>query len=407
MQRTGLKLQRDERIMFSVRHHWIMFALRAFIPILVGAAALAIFFSRVFGTPDLLAPQPPLFDPLNLVLLLVALGMGSLIIYVWFDWANDLLIITNKRVVHEDRTPGLAYHYQTITLDRVQNVNMQQNAIQKLLGYGRINVQAAAPSRPIVFHQAEQPKVIQQHLRSEIQREKRRQEATLRDVVVQRRLEPATVPPDPFPEPQGAIQGQPNMWQTLLPLAPIAENGTITWHRHWMVLLGQLVGPVLALLAWLVAAWTLQRADVLDGVVIVLLGVVLLGVLGYLYWEYEDWRNDIYVLEPKTIIDIERRPLGTFENRREAPLGAIQNVDIDSPNVWARIFGYGNVLIETAGAAGNFTFNHVSDPKDVQRVVFAYQERLRKQQRERELNATLDLVDLYLQGRMPGNQSAS
>jgi uncharacterized membrane protein YdbT with pleckstrin-like domain len=94
--------------------------------------------------------------------------------------------------------------------------------------------------------------------------------------------------------------------------------------------------------------------------------------------------------------------LGLFENRREAPLSAIQNVDIESPSLWARALGYGNVQIQTAGATGNFTFDHVRDPKDVQRVVFAYQERFKKQGREREMNANLDLVELYLQ--RSGNQ---
>jgi uncharacterized membrane protein YdbT with pleckstrin-like domain len=289
-------------------------------------------------------------------------------------------------------------------LDRVQNVNVRQNAIQKLLGYGDVKIQAAAPSMPIVFKRSERPRVIQTYLLGEIQREKRQQEARLRDVVVQRRLNPSAVPPNPFPEPAFAIQGQPNVWQALLPVTPIVENGMITWHRHWTILLQQLAVPLLALLVWLVALWALQRAELLGPAMVLMLAVALLFVLGYTAWQYEDWRNDIYILEPSRVIDIERRPLGFFEDRREAPLSVIQNVNIDSPNLWARIFGYGNVLIETAGSAGNFTFDHVPDPKDVQRVVFAYQDRYKKQQRERDLNATLDLVDAYLL-RQQGNQS--
>jgi uncharacterized membrane protein YdbT with pleckstrin-like domain len=305
-------------------------------------------------------------------------------------------------VVHEERTLAFSYRYQTITLDRVQNVNIQQNGIQKLLDFGRVTIQAAAPSRPIVFNPSERPRVIQAYLLGEIKREKRAQEAQLRDEVVQRRINPKSLPPDPWPQPGVAIIGTPTWWQALFPFLPIVEDNTITWHRHWTILLKQLAVPALALVAWGVALLVLQGTDLLAGFLAPIFIVLLLAILGSIAWQYDDWRNDIYVLEPTRLTDLERLPLGLFENRREAPLSAIQNVDIESPSLWARALGYGNVQIQTAGSAGNFTFDHVRDAKDVQRVVFAYQERFKKQGREREMNANLDLVELYLQ--RSGNQ---
>ncbi len=396
---TGLRLQGDERIMFTVRRHWIAFAVRALLPVLVGAPVFLVWAGRTFS-PN--TPQPPLFDGTNLVLMLIMAALAAVLAYLWFDWRNDLLLITNKRVVHEERTLAFSYRYQTITLDRVQNVNIQQNGIQKLLDFGRVTIQAAAPSRPIIFNPSERPRIIQQHLLGEIKREKREQEARLRDEVVQRRLDPKSVPPDPWPTPRIAILGTPNWWQALLPFVPIVADNTITWHRHWTILLKQLAVPVLALGAWGVALVLLQGADLFGGVLALVFAVLLLAIVGYAAWQYDDWRNDIYVLETARLIDLERLPLGLFENRREAPLSAIQNVDIESPSLWARVLGYGNVRIETAGSAGNFVFDHVLDPKDVQRVVFGYQERFRKQGREREMNANLDLVELYLQ--RSGNQ---
>jgi membrane protein YdbS with pleckstrin-like domain len=254
-----------------------------------------------------------------------------------------------------------------------------------------------------VFNPCDRPRVLQEYLLGELKREKREQEARLRDVVVQRRLNPQSVLPDPMPEPRVAIQGEPAFWEALFPFAPIVDNGTITWHRHWTILLKQIAVPLAALVGWSVALVALQGANLLAGFLTPLFVVLLIVIVGYMAWQYDDWRNDIYVLEPTRIIDLERLPLGLYEDRREALLSAIQNVDIESPSLWSRIFGYGNVQIETAGATGNFTFDHVSDPRDVQRVVFAYQERFRKQGRERELNATLDLVDAYLQ-RQSGNQ---
>lgn len=402
MLRTGLRLQRDERIMFTVHRHWIAFAVRAVVPVLLGAGVFFFWASRAFST-DPLTPQPSLFDGTNLVLMLIMAALGALVAYVWFDWRNDQLLITNKRVVHEERTLALSYRYQTITLDRVQNVNVQQNGIQKLLNYGRVTIQAAAPSRPLIFNPSERPRALQAYLLGEIKREKREQDAKLRDDVVQRRIDPRSLPPDPWPEPSVAFMGPPDWWHTMFPFAPIVDNNTITWHRHWSVLINQIAVPLLALVVWIVGLVAVQQIGLLGGVVTSVFAVLLIAIVGYLVWQYDDWRNDIYVLEPARLIDIERLPLGLFENRREAPLSAIQNVDIESPSLWARTLGYGNVEIQTAGAAGNFVFDSVGDPRDVQRVVFAYQERFRKQGREREMNANLDLVELYLQRR--GNQS--
>ena len=389
--------------MFTVRRHWIAFAVRALVPVLVLVPVMLVWASRMFSN-DPYTPQLSFFDGASLVFLLIMAALGAVIAYLWFDWRNDLLLITNKRVVLEERTLALGYRYQTITLERVQNVNVQQNGFQKLLDYGRVNIQAAAPSRPIMFNPSDRARVLQEYLLGELKREKREQEARLRDVVVQRRLDPKSVPPDPMPEPHAAIQGEPGLLQALFPFAPIVDNGTITWHRHWTILLKQIAVPLVALVGWGVAVVALQGANVLAGFLVPLFVVLLIAIVGYTAWQYDDWRNDIYVLEPTRIIDLERLPLGLYEDRREALLSAIQNVDVESPSLWSRIFGYGNVQIETAGATGNFTFDHVSDPKDVQRVVFAYQERFRKQGRERDLNATLDLVDLYLQrsGNQPG-----
>jgi len=387
--------------MFTVRRHWIVLAVRALVPAVLGAGVFFFWAGRTFSTDT---PQPSFFDGTNLVLMLIMAAFGVVVVYLWVDWRNDLLLITNKRVVLEERTLAFSYRYQTITLDRVQNVNIQQNGIQKLLDFGRVEIQAAAPSRPIIFNPSQRPRVVQQYLLGEVKREKREQNARLRDEVVQRRLDPKSLPPDPWPEPRVATIGTPGWWATLFPFVPIVENNAVTWHRHWTILLKQLAVPVLALVGWIVALVVLQGAGLLAGFLAPLFAVLLIGIVGYTAWQYDDWRNDIYVLEPARLIDLERLPLGLFENRREAPLSAIQNVDIESPSLWARTLGYGNVRIETAGSAGNFVFDHVSDPKDVQRVVFAYQERFRKQGRERDLNATLDLVDLYLQrsGNQPG-----
>jgi hypothetical protein len=82
-------------------------------------------------------------------------------------------------------------------------------------------------------------------------------------------------------------------------------------------------------------------------------------------------------------VDIERRPLFVSEERREASLGVIQNVNLEIPGFLAAAFDYGDVVIQTAGA-GNFTFNKVPNPHDVQNEIFRRIEAFREAQRQRE-----------------------
>lgn len=398
-----LEPEGDERFNYVAHRHWMALVLRDALPVALALVAIGGFVYRSLGREvDLLGRTPPVFDLLNFGLFASALIALAIALYIYFDWRNDHLIVTNKRIVREDRTLWLAYEYETIPLDQVQNVNIRiDNVLQYVLKYGRVEVQAAGPTAPIVFDRARYPNEIQRQVMAEVQREKRTQEDKRLAATVQRRLNPSAPPVAPLRVAvEDEIQPLNPTLQMVLPLGPQLQGGTITWHRHWVILLKNLLGPFIALVAWLVALVYLPQTDLLAPTVTAgVLFVSLLAVLVYFFWQYDDWRNDLYILEPTRIVDLQRWPFGLFEDRREATLGVIQNVNASSPNLIARILGYGDVVIETAGAGGNFTFDHVPDPDRVQRVVFEYRERFRWQQREREWNNTLNIVEHYYQTR--------
>lgn len=395
-----LKPKGDERFIYVAHRHWSALLIREIVPVLVALVCVGLLASRVLRREvDFLGRTPPLLDALNVFLVISLLVVTAIMLYIYLDWRNDHLIISNKRVVHEDRTLWLSYRYETIPIDQVQNVNIRiDNVFQYVFKFGRVEIQAGGPTEPIIFERANQPGEIQKRLLNEVQREKRSQEQTRLEATVARRIDP-NAPPVPQLEVESTDQFiAPNSpLQALLPLGPQLQGSTIIWHRHWVVLLQNLLPPTLLLLGWLALLVLLPRYNVLEPqTTAVVLLLLLLVILFYLFWQYENWRNDIYILEPTKVVDIQRLPLGLYEDRREATLGVIQNVNASSPNLIARMLGYGDVLIETAGAGGNFTFDHVPDPDQVQRIVFEYRERFRWQQREREWNNTLNIVDLLL-----------
>ncbi|MBA3945434.1 MAG: PH domain-containing protein [Herpetosiphonaceae bacterium] len=400
-----LKPEGDERWMYVARRHWIALLERAAIPLLVGAVAAIIFVVRGLTLqPDFLGNRPPLLDLLSLLLILLGLAMLVIVAYTYFDWQNDFLILSNKRVILEDRTLFLRYDYETILLERVQNVNLRQRGLQKLLGYGNVTVQAAGSTAPIVFTRARRPAEIQQQVMKEVNREKREQEKRRLDAVAQRRLNPQA-PPIPVPKVpvEEGLKSSTHGLESLLPLRPMFLNGTtIVWHRHWIVLLRRLLWPLLLFALWLVVLVVLPKLLLLaPGTTTILLFVSLIGILGFAAWQWEDWRNDVYMLDPNRLIDLQRRPLGLSEDRKEASLGAIQNVNAISPNLLARVLGYGDVEIETAGTSGNLVFLTIAQPQQVQRVVFEYMDRHKWSQKERDWNTAIDIVESYNRVQSP------
>jgi uncharacterized membrane protein YdbT with pleckstrin-like domain len=407
-QRVRLRPQGDERFIYVAARHWAALVIRALPPVALAIAGVLIVVARGFDRePDFLGRQAPLFDALNLSALGIAIFAAAFSIYTYLDWRNDHLILSNKRVVHEEITPWLAFRYETIPLDQIQNVNIRvANIFQYVLKYGRIEIQAAGPTAPIVFTRADCPGEMQRRILDEVQREKRVQEQTRLEETVRRRIHPDAPKPElPVQLPSHVALGvSHNLWETLFPIRPIQQGGTIIWHRHWIVLLKLLIAPTLSFVGWSLLTIALPQYDLLSPrATIITLGVLLLLIFVFFYWQYELWRNHVYILEPTRIVDVERLPFGLFEDRREATLGVIQNVNATSPNLAARLFGYGDVLIETAGQTGNFTFDHVPDPDAVQRIVFEYRDRFRWQQREREWASTLNIMDMYLAAGQRGN----
>ncbi|MCJ7666903.1 MAG: PH domain-containing protein, partial [Anaerolineae bacterium] len=83
------------------------------------------------------------------------------------------------------------------------------------------------------------------------------------------------------------------------------------------------------------------------------LAYLFLGPLAALLfmWFYLDWQNDYYVVTDKRVVQVEKVML-LYEERNEAALGRIQNVTLLSPHALARLLGFANLVIETAGGRG-------------------------------------------------------
>jgi len=110
------------------------------------------------------------------------------------------------------------------------------------------------------------------------------------------------------------------------------------------------------------------------------LAYLFLGPLAALLfmWFYLDWQNDYYVVTDKRVVHVEKVML-LYEERNEALLARIQNVTLVSPHALARVLGFANLVIETAGARGKMVLTALPQADRVQEEILAQVERFREE----------------------------
>jgi len=118
-----------------------------------------------------------------------------------------------------------------------------------------------------------------------------------------------------------------------------------------------------------------------------------------LWYLWEDWRNDVYQTGPEHIMDLDRKPLGLSESRKEAPIDKIIQVDVVKKGLGSFLWDYGDLYLETAGEGTNLCFESVPSPETIQEEIFRLQKEQKLQQEvRRSLNRQKEyplLLELY------------
>ncbi len=323
--------------------------------------------------------------------------LAFLILYEFIDWRNDYLIITNKQVLHYEfdlnlRRFGTRVH--KTPFDQIQSVGTSQpNFISKLLGLGTARItSAAATGGTIVFDYISDPRQVEEAI-SRLQRHSREVDVGQQQTLIRQSLtahfnidtQYKPLPDDELEEyeetgfnPFGWFGWLGSRFATRVEVA-----GEVTYRKSRIFLLIQLRWAFLLAAALALAGLLMLRAQANSIWWLIWGGVAIIDVIMFV-WYVEDWRNDQYRVNDRYVLDIDRKPFGFGESRRQAELENIQNVSSIQPGLIANIFGYGNVSIETAGAAADIIFERVAHPDLVQQDIFRRRESLRKKKREAE-----------------------
>lgn len=312
------------------------------------------------------------------------LGLTALwIVWNYVDWGNDYYILTNRRIVFLEKIVGIYDSRTEAPLWSIRAVKVSTTAESRALGYGDVTVQTI--SGPIAFQTVPRPeemaRLIEEHWGRIKTRQRDSDDEALRAAIRRSLFRQTATPPAPAPPAASApTETRREAW-----LARFArhfsfslrfERGdSVVYRKHWFALVRAIGWPSVAL-AFLAGMAGLEAAGaippILETMTVGLLCgelILALPILGWWWYQYEDWSNDIYQVTRDQIIDRTKKPFGA-ESRKVAPLDNILSARLDQHGVWALLFNYGDVVIQTGGAAGEMRFENVFDPSGVQQDVY-------------------------------------
>ena len=395
--------QPDEVADVYTRRHPYAVIERFFIPMVILVIWTVVTLGlQLFTRSPIRAALPWAWVVFSVLWLLVA-------VLLYIDWINDAFIVSTKRVIHIERVLFLRVERHEAPIDQVISVIMETPTLMaRLLGFGNLVIRTASLGDPIVFdHLAEagrvQQIILELHDRARAYRvaeEKGQRRRILQEHLGLREGETKLLIPQPPPLPPPETRGMLyRFFDYFVPRMVLKKPGEMTWRKHWYILLKDVAAPLLALFlaAGLVLA-SLSPLPLIGQINIspifphfITLSVILfLGLLGWLWWRYEDWRNDFYTVTATSIIDRVSAPLGFQEQKRVGSLEEIVSVYSDVPNFLARIINFGDVIIDTAGAPRAYTFESVPDPIAVQQEIFSRMQAYREQKSQMERQAQME-----------------
>jgi membrane protein YdbS with pleckstrin-like domain len=337
------------------------------------------------------------------------LGAVSVAQFIWglIDYLNDYMLITNQRLVRQEKVLFFSEYRHAAFLEQIRTVDVETNFLGDLFRFGNMRIQTASSTGSINFDYIPDPIRVKQTILEQQTLRLQHYQASSK-LVIQNLLEerfglrlrlPQRVVPGGSTPTISLSQNWRERLQRLFSISGYLEIRTderVIWRKHWAVLLGHAFGPlatvigvILLLIGEQFLPPLLQQFVLPVNIIFVFIG---LWAMGWLAWIVADWRNDTYEIDGKEIADVAKKPLFFSEQRRTALLGEIEHIEVSIPSPIHYLLNFGNVRFATAAAQGEFTFDGVPNPRgvseEIRRRIETYryqQENNRARQRAQEL----------------------
>jgi hypothetical protein len=305
-------------------------------------------------------------------------GMSLIFCSAWtawevIDWGNDYYIVTNQRVIWLEKVIGLYDSREEAMMNTVLSINTSTDQWGRIVGYGDVIVRTFTGEIRLKF--VGYPKQVEMMIREYWTRT---QGATkeIQQETVKKAIRKKLGWPDPPAAKQDTFGGQQKHedhtffadWFSGRFTLRLEDGDTVTYHKHWIILLFTLWKQFLILIA-LVAfpfVWNYFELGTMPIAMITFLISFILVTFIWIWYDYADWSNDIFQVTADQIIDVFKKPFGD-EERKAAPLENILSTQYKRHGIVGMVMNFGTVFIAVGGT--NFDFEDVADPPTVQQDI--------------------------------------
>ncbi len=387
-----------EEVLWRARKHpWVLFRSLWLTFLLLFAMAVII-----------IPPTNALFSSIS-GLLLAVLGVLAFLNLVWnlIDFLNDYYVVTDQRVIHRERVV-LIYDSQDETpMGKVQNVTVDRPGfLYTLFDMGNLRVETQGTRANIQFEYAPKPEIpnkliLERRDRARIEsraseRSRVRVELASEMYLVKDSAGEGDAKKDkPKPLPAGRTRRLANGFEgfrrNVLPRMKIERDGETVYRKHWVNLIATAILPFSLFVGYIIVLLFIRlNSPELSALLFRLPGLIFTIIIGlvlgfWFVWQYENWRNDLYILTPDRLIDYKRTPFGLRgESKRSAGLDNVQNVTATTRGFLDTLFNLGDVSVKTGGTENELNFARVYAPRRVQADIVKQLEEFQNNKRLRE-----------------------
>ena len=391
-------LQTDESIHFATQRNLFGLSRELGTPLLFLIITIALLFTGSLG----IAIPAPLF---SLAGVCAVLFFGGLFWKI-FDWRQDFFIITNLRVIQLEGMLFFGSRQKETPLNQIQFIHTRSDTFGNLFHYGDILIRTFTSIGNTILSYVNYPTFFKDVLYEQCLIAEQNSH-DIRDQNYRQSIQQA------LGYGKKEIVSQPGPSQISLPeevrskwiifRKRVNTGNNITYYKHWVVLLKKILLPILLLSSMLIfniAAYNNQVDVVMDFHFPSLCSAqLLLAVFCILiiWYQYSDYKNDLYQLTDDLIIDREKKPLFGRMEIKTAPLKNVQSTWIDRSGLLRHFLNYGTVHINIADHT--LDFMHVYDPGLVQQDIFSKLNQLHQYESEKnaaaEMNRMTDMIRAY------------
>jgi uncharacterized membrane protein YdbT with pleckstrin-like domain len=160
-------LNRNEEVALDLRPHWWYFGRQILtgIPLFVVIVLVLVWDSDGFVK-----------DAAGWIVIALVVAWAVWLLFKYLAWTRTYFVVTNQRVVY--RTGVIARKGVEIPLERINNINFRQRALERMIGAGNLDIESAGDQGSSTFDFVRHPDGVQQEIYRQMDRRDRHQ-ATL------------------------------------------------------------------------------------------------------------------------------------------------------------------------------------------------------------------------------------